>query len=263
MTKESKLNIISTKDYNKFCFSEKNRDIVEKDVNNLISSMEEFGNTSIITCREVKEGYEILNGQHRLEALKRLGLEVHAHIIDNKEDVMIALNRNQSNWKPQDYLKYGVNSGIEDYIKLDLYYTKEYKVFSLIALIEVFGTESDNGSTYQFKKLNWKMEDEEMGKDILDTIQKLYHIYGFKSYNETKFVRAFSRLFQLEGFSCSRLMEKIKGCSSYLSQQASMSGYYQALNKIYNYNTQERGSKVDLVYMLSQRSNYRILRKLK
>ncbi len=117
--------IYTTKDYNLFKKHENNRDIDQNNLKKIILSLQtqnllEF--RPILVDRDMR----IIDGQHRFEAAKTLNLEIHYQISNNdhSEDILL-LNANQKNWVVEDYVKYYVSKGNENYKKYLEYATKK------------------------------------------------------------------------------------------------------------------------------------------
>jgi len=95
-----------TSDYDLFKSIVSNREVDERHVNRLIDAIDKKNLLHLhpIICNDQ---HEVIDGQHRLEAAKRLGAEVY-YIIDNqisKGDIA-AINSNAKNWSVMDYINY-------------------------------------------------------------------------------------------------------------------------------------------------------------
>lgn len=92
-----------TTDYSMFKFMGGNRNIDERHVKHIMSLICEFGyvQEDII----VNEFMEICEGQHRFEALKRLGLPIPYKIVPGlRREHVILLNTSSKNWRTVDYI---------------------------------------------------------------------------------------------------------------------------------------------------------------
>lgn len=108
-------NIYETYDYSKFKKLLGNRNI--NHVKAIIESIKTYGDlgTAII----VNEKYEIVDGQHRYDARKELGLPIFYEIkvgFGIKE--CIAMNTSSLNWSLEDYINCYAEYGYKDYILL-------------------------------------------------------------------------------------------------------------------------------------------------
>ncbi len=116
--------IQSTKDYDMFKKHENNRDI---DSGNLRRIMASIQTQNMLEFRPilVDSKMRIIDGQHRLEAAKKLDVEVFYQINEESSHEDIALlNSAQKRWYTQDYMNYYASLGKSAYAKL-LDYSKK------------------------------------------------------------------------------------------------------------------------------------------
>ena len=104
-----------TKNYNAFNVLKANRDI--SNVQNIIDSIEKVG---YIPCPILVNGdMEIIDGQNRFEALKRLNKPIEFYIVDGIGiEEARSMNLGQKNWQPADFIKSYAESGNENYSRL-------------------------------------------------------------------------------------------------------------------------------------------------
>lgn len=109
--------VYMTTDYKKFKRLLGNRDVSEQRIKRIIESIQQIGflNSAII----VNERMEVIDGQARLEALKRLKLPVY-YCSHNGAGIneCLLLNQKQKNWSCDDYCKSYMEQGNENYHKL-------------------------------------------------------------------------------------------------------------------------------------------------
>jgi len=109
------LKIYKTFDYDKFKLMKGNRTVKNFQVNKLKAS---YKKGQIPVPLIVNQLYEIIDGQHRLEAIRQLKLPVPYTIIERlgiKE--VQRLNTQHKNWVTNDYLECYVERGLQVYIK--------------------------------------------------------------------------------------------------------------------------------------------------
>ena len=107
--------VYQTTDYSEFRTLDGNRSLNELHVRRLRESFEiDYLFSPII----VNEKHEIIDGQHRCEAAKKLGLPINFIIMPNYglREVQM-LNENMKNWKKEDYLNSYCDLGYPEYIK--------------------------------------------------------------------------------------------------------------------------------------------------
>lgn len=115
--KAASFEVRETNDYSKFKKLLGNREVQEKRISQLMVSIKENGflNSSII----VNENMEVIDGQARCEALKRLGMPIYYCIHKGaglKE--CVDLNIKQGNWTLADYCGSYAANGNLNYIRL-------------------------------------------------------------------------------------------------------------------------------------------------
>ena len=114
MNKLSDIKVYVTDDYDKFTRLDGNRSIADGRVKKIIDSINTVGYMPVPVL--VNENLEVIDGQGRVEACKRLGLPVY-YIMkrDAGIDACIAMNINQTNWSIMDYIKSYADRGNQSY----------------------------------------------------------------------------------------------------------------------------------------------------
>jgi len=110
--------IHKTSDLNQFKLLKANRTINEDHVKSLARSLEE-NNLLAVNPIIVDDNLQVIDGQHRLAAAKRLGIPVYYVVIRadelKSEDAIRKLNAYQRTWTFVDFAKSWANKGKEDY----------------------------------------------------------------------------------------------------------------------------------------------------
>ena len=227
-----------TKKYSIFISPSHQRDISNNSIKAIMESMKEHGIISAISVRKsstYKGKYETFDGQHTVEACKRLSLPV---IYNEFEDVsnraMISLNGKSKKWKLKDYLKFGVTDGIKDYIFLDRAYKKER--LPLTALIMMYGRAYGNIS---FKDLKWKALTIDRGNIILKYIKEIETTFNIKHVRFARFVWGFGKVIDSGKYDHDRMIYQLGKCSSMLTKQANPEGYASNIEMVYNYGVKQ------------------------
>lgn len=120
--------IETTRDYSLFQRIGGNRKLYSPHIKKLADTIAQNPSLAQFNPILVNDKYEVIDGQHRLEALKRLKQPVH-YIKAKKlglEDVQ-TINANQKVWSPIDYAKSYAELGKKDY-QLYLDFKKEFKL---------------------------------------------------------------------------------------------------------------------------------------
>jgi hypothetical protein len=137
--------VFKTNDYSKFKTMQGNRNVNLVHVRRL---KESFEKSYLLTPIIVNKDFEIIDGQHRFQAAKEMGLPVNFFICENYalKEVQV-LNSNASNWKKIDYLNAYCDSGNPHYLKLREFMKKfpEFTLMDSIAMLSNL-TRSDAGT---------------------------------------------------------------------------------------------------------------------
>ena len=114
-----------TDNYKMFRHLEGNRDVKDGRVAGIINSISKIG--YVCSPIIVNEKMEVIDGQGRFEAAKRLNLPVYYLIVKGIGlDECRAMNIKQSNWTTDDFIKSYCTTGDQNYIYLSQLY-KEFK----------------------------------------------------------------------------------------------------------------------------------------
>lgn len=116
MAKEAKrIKVVyETNDYAMFKRLEGNRAVLEGRVLRIMSSIKNVG--YVLNPIIVNENYEVVDGQGRLEALKRLNMPVHYIVVEGIGiSECISMNNNMVGWKVDDFIRSYAETGNESY----------------------------------------------------------------------------------------------------------------------------------------------------
>ncbi len=110
------MTIQKTSNHGMFLSIEGNRTLNESHIKNLIDSIR-VKNLLEQNPIIVNHKYEVIDGQHRLEATTRLGIPVFYVIVaeEGSLDTIHQLNTNVRRWTQQDYLDSYITKGLKDY----------------------------------------------------------------------------------------------------------------------------------------------------
>lgn len=145
-------NVYETRNYDMFKKLLGNRDVTEQRIAKITESINNVGyvlNPCVINGKN-----EIIDGQGRIEALKRMDMPVH-YVIDKNAGLeqCVQLNINGTPWNTMDYVKSYVHQGIQDYINLYELIELFPKINIDVVAYSVHGkTETRNGSSKDIRK---------------------------------------------------------------------------------------------------------------
>ena len=185
---------VPRKDFARFKILERNRDVSKSQVNKLIGSMKEpRGQVEPIT---INEKWEVINGQHRLDAAIDGNLDHVIVIMSYGATIadVIVMNTTQKKWNFWDFLKchsHKTAPNHDEYQKIKKF-LKDYPISHQAALWMLSGNNHDAGmedfEAGEFKILH--MEEAQKQGDLLRKVK------GYKTVNVsvTKFCWAFVKI---------------------------------------------------------------------
>jgi len=230
--------IYQTTDYSKFSKLVGNRSINHLHLRRLKKSIQE---NYLFTVIIVNEFFKIIDGQHRFEFIKSLGLPVYYAIKPGYglNEVHI-LNANNKTYSLDAYLEGYCDLGIPDYIKY-----REFKEKYKFGHRECLSLLSDtiNLPSHDFKTGNYKIKNYEKAVMYAEKILMLkpYH----DRWKRGPFINALHGLFRNENFNFSEFLNKLKQQPTALTSCVTTEQYLLLIEDIYNY---KRRQKVNLRY---------------
>ncbi len=235
-------NAQSTMNYDLFKKHPSNTPINDTIVNKLVDSIQQRNMLSLKPIL-VNEKMQVLDGQHRLEAAKKLNLPVYYIVEKEAQDMdMILLNANQRTWKLADYHNFFLTQGSPEYRKLDEF-TKNHKMnLQEYMKLDNYGRKSVNSNNFRHGKFVMPNETEQTGKlKIWNFAKELIQFIGkrrsdipqvLKSVN---FQRALISFLKRDDISLEEVRSKVEMKIDILGARSGMGGYYQMFMEIYNF----------------------------
>jgi hypothetical protein len=257
MKAKSITKIFYTKDYEIFNTLAGNREVNIAHIKKLERSFEQ---EYLISPILINEKFEIIDGQHRFEAARNLGLPVYYYMITGyKLSQVQRLNTNLKEWKKADYLESYASLGYKEYILFKKFMT-EFPMFSITScqvILSNTGTtkliqsnlfKSDTNksgriSAGEFKNGNFKVHNYKLAvqnaKKILD-FKPYYDGYGRQA-----FVSAMVRIFHHENYDHERMIARLKSYPAEFGHCLNMIKYREQIETVFNYRSRK---KLSLIY---------------
>lgn len=175
--------IYGTTDYSQFKTFKSNRlpDHVSKIKANIVKNGY-IANPLLVAKDNISDGFVIIDGNNRFNALKELNLPVYFCVLDGAtENDIIVLNVVSKNWTAMNYIRCYASRGYEDYKKLlELY--EEYSDLTLSGII--LAMQYSLARPNKEKELTggilerglFKIKDEKKGREVLDFCMKVKNI---------------------------------------------------------------------------------------
>lgn len=245
----------STKDYRLFKRLAGNRTVEKSRVNKIIESIKNVG--YITSPIIVNEFMEVIDGQGRLEALKRLDLPVNYIVhkgIGIKE--CISMNIHQSNWKIYDYISSYAEQGNESYLRLKMLLDEFGYSFQVV--VASFSGKVGGGSGLASENVKvrvgtFEMTEEEYkkAKEKLNFLKELEQKINYKNIagSPTGLQIGVIFCYDMEDVDNKKLFNKLATYSSLLPPYDTIDSCMASIEWLYNRNT-----KKEYVYI---QTNYR------
>lgn len=237
--------IQKTKDYSMFKILDGNRGIKKSHIKKLSQSIQKSNHLNlhpIVVNRE----YEIIDGQHRLECARLLGLDIFYILSDNVEDEhLIDCNVNQKQFECENYIDFfAIKEKRAEYILLkDMLKSSGLKPKALMTLI--LGVVSP--SILEFLKTGkFKFPSNEKPEEMLlnylnfSSYVKDKRITPFSMFSNHAFTRAFRWLYKTNEFNEEIFFRKLDIRWFDLKPQRTSEDWYTLLISIYNFKNHNR-----------------------
>lgn len=234
MNKNTNCIIVTTDNYDQFKFFESNRRVKKRVVKKLTES---FRTTKGMLSSKpilVNKNLYVLDGQHRLEACREMGIPVHYTVVNDDVKEIPIYNTYQEKWDMTDFVEHYASKGNKNYKKL--LEIKEKTGVSIPGIFEMvtsvrggYGKEHIKKGTFTFD-----MDVEQAVKEVNEVMELCFVVLG-KRIVKTKIIRAVRFLERIRAFEVSKLIEKIKKFQGKLYSCTSSEEYIDMFIKLYNY----------------------------
>lgn len=230
------MQVFSTNDYNIFGYIEGNRKINELHVERLKESMKEDYLISPIT---VNEKFQIIDGQHRFEAIRDLNLQVYYIICQGYglEEVH-RLNQINATWTKKDFLQGYIDKGNKNYIQVKEF-MEEFNINSVSISIELLNKDvSQRIRERKFRDGIWEPTSTEWAYEFMNHVEDFKDV--FDSCKTTLFLKAFKKLYQYKEYEHENMLKKLDYMDEEFGTRATIEQYLDMLTEIYNYKTMKK-----------------------
>ena len=200
-----KIKFIESNHYQRFSYFNSNRNLDENHVKRLMYSIELNGLLEEIT---INEKWQIIDGQHRFEALKRLNLPVYAKIkIGASEDDIIPCNIVRRGWTIKNYVNHYASKGIADYTQLQEVMDNNTTKLGSNTLVDIYCDTSYRASTLREGRYQFNHEKGKQLQEMISEIEPYMPLYS----NTSKFVKALTQVVKSnEKFNIKRFVSQLQ-----------------------------------------------------
>lgn len=221
--------VLETSDYTVFQPLPHNRRIVENHVRDLVQSMEERPHLRPARPILLNEQMQIIDGQHRVEASRRLKITVFYMVVPGLTiaDARL-LNALQRTWSLLDYAESYASDGHKEYVKF-MERHEQYKM-PASALASYMTARLDDRMRMKFKTGQFKTAEDKIINDYLAKLEDFSQYT--KRWNEERFAMAVFHLITNDKYDHRRMLSKLE--NTRIVPQPSRLEYLRELEDIYN-----------------------------
>lgn len=241
--------IYTTSNYGMFKRLLGNRDVTETRISKIVDSIRKNG--YIESPIAINEKNEIIDGQGRLEALKRLKMPVDYYVVNGAGiDQCIALNRFHTSWTQLDYINSYAEEGNESYAYLKQL-IKAYPDMSMSCITTaVSGTCGFKTDTIKSGRFICTEKEYETAQEILDYEMRFKSIYEKLQGRVISYYVATDFCWRNKDVDNEKLYQKVTNRQADLIPTSTVNQACEQLEKIYNYGTRKK------VYIASDYQKY-------
>lgn len=234
------IKVFETTEYNRFKRLDGNRAVAEGRVRKIISSIRKVG--YITSPIVVNEKMQVIDGQGRLEALKRLSLPVHYIIVPNIGiEECIAMNINQTNWTLIDYIESHAETGNVSYMYLRnllLAYGKKFQ--NKVIFYTVTGKLENSSSEIKNGTFQCTVEDYSRAQNILSWLADFTPIISRVDGHSEFYYVALAFCFEDPEIDIERLETKMFQLQANLIPVTNMLQALEQIENVYNNRAQKK-----------------------
>ncbi|MCG3203972.1 MAG: hypothetical protein KCHDKBKB_00649 [Elusimicrobia bacterium] len=231
------MNIKSTTKYDQFTHMRGNRDLQPNHVKSLVQSIAKnnlLESNPII----VNQNGLVIDGQHRLEAAKQLGVPVSYVVTDGNLDIVQKLNTSAKSWSYDDFVNSYIELGNKNYIELQEFKKKWGISYGLAGSLMMFGPTANVGGTSNkdyIKSGKFKIKYAEYADGVMQWVDAFSEFADAVVRRNRSFITAVIQLKESGAVSFANLKHKLAVHGRQLVRMNTKSDYLRQLEEIINF----------------------------
>lgn len=256
----TKIITYKTQNYSAFKKIIGNRELSEFNVKAIVKNIKTNGLKPTIVI--VNEKMEVIDGQHRIEALKRLNLPVYYQIHEGLDlSDCIAMNTSGVNWKAEDYIDSYAEMGNEHYINLK-WYVRMFPEFTATNIAAILNSKSTARVGVNIKHGTLTLQYEgKAAENRLNYMRTIYKaIPNFVGRKECLFT-VLSRVMDLPSVDAERLQEQMLKYGEQVTNIVDIKSCLNKVEDVYNYRKATKVRFISQYYELYEDSKRPLHRK--
>lgn len=242
------MTITSTKKYSQFKNILGNRQLSKEHIHLLEVEIER--NNLLEVCPIiVNEKMEVIDGQHRLEAAKKLGVAVpYVKVPGLGIEHVVRMNTSQKKWMMRDYIQLHVDLKNGAYVDL-AEFIKKYKTTPSIAILLLSNQSYTKQRIADFREGRWEISHWDEAHETIDAMRKLMpKMRQSVVYRSTAFAAAMAKtgdILAKNNLTFDHLLEQAEKSQVLLTYSVRVRDYLKELEDMLNY--QRKANLIRLV----------------
>lgn len=229
------MKIQSTQDYPLFKRISGNRTLSQPHIKRLLEAIQDSPETITFNPIIVNDRMEVIDGQHRLEAIKKLNLPVHyVKVSDIGLDTVQKLNSVSKTWTPMDFAKSFAENGNDNYaVYID--FKNEFKLNH--ETLMRYLSQDYPSTTTSFKAGQFKVQNSAIAYVLCKQLLELSEYYERITYRNPSngfYIVATSPLYNHD-----QMVRQFKVHGHRFQEQAFANDFARELERIYNFKQRE------------------------
>lgn len=222
-------------DYKRFKTVKGNRPIRPAHVANLVRALDADATSIQYNPLIINEQWEVIDGQHRLQALEKLELPVYYLMQPGLTlDNVIALNSGKKAWSPEDFAHSWIVRGNQEYVTY-LWFKDTYGINHDI-LLKYLSLENPMTSQ-MFKDGKLVVVDRDRSVQLCEDLMSLKPYYN--RWNNRSFALGFWHLWSHPAYKHKRMLHKINLNQDMVEDRGTPEQYADMLSDIYNHGSRD------------------------
>lgn len=222
--------IYGSDEYDTFKYMELNRVIDPTHVDELVKSIAQ---ENVLNPIIVNKNKEIIEGQHRFEALKQLSLPIRYVIEpDANEDTCILLNQADRNWGILDYVHRHAKSGKIDYIRIE---SVCFELDLTIARALRLAGKDTKMHAVKSGELSYTEENEKQTRTVYKKAEEIYRALGLTIRRNDAFYSAVYIATHFNGYEHEWFLRNCQRRRNDFIQCSNVGDMLKVFEQIYNY----------------------------
>lgn len=232
----------STTDYSIFKEFSSNREVDPRHVNKLVAAIK-HKNLLSVNPIIIDGSMRVIDGQHRLEAARALGIEIfYVEGEVNRNDISI-LNSNQKNWTAMDYINHYTIEKVSSFLQLSSL-INNHPLMAVSALLTLSNSEGRR-DIIQLKNGYLDVLGMDHAKEVCSACEDLFKRFDCCFVFDSRFPLAMSKAIQADNFNIERLVEQIDSNPRAFVQCHTKKQYMEMIQEIYNRNLSKNKISLD------------------